>query len=257
MILALTEENLIECGFTAESITKILTWDNCEPHTLISDKIYYAVQSEKKIYIGIEAERKAMMLNKGYFPIRHTDLFIEYYNLSLNHFLNNRKEVLGILYDEKTATTDFIKKQIELFEVKIKWQQDFIDKMKGRDHESRKQYILLYQTYIERILKKTLKKGENYKNEIWFKIGLELANGEAYRLRKENLSFRDIAKELGFKESDHTYFSQSIGSRSENQKNIYKHLDRLKKIHRHFTENNIDMCEEFLKECTSKHPNEF
>lgn len=154
MILELTKGNLIECGFEVETIEKILYWDNYDAQ-LFSDKQYFAVQSDKKIYVGIEAVKKSMALNKNYFPIKNVELFIEYYKLNLDAFLQVRKDQLKTLYNELNAIEDFKNEQKELFKAKIQWEQDFIKKMKGRENAERKKSILLYHAYISEILDKT------------------------------------------------------------------------------------------------------
>ncbi len=104
---------------------------------------------------------------------------------------------------------------------------------------------------IDRINKK------NHQEQPWFLTGVQLANGEAYKLREGNLSFRHIATTLGFKDTDQTYFSQSIGTYSLSTKNIFLHLDRLKEIINHCQKENIKIYPDFLNECIRKHPNEF
>lgn len=98
---------------------------------------------------------------------------------------------------------------------------------------------------------------KDYTQETWFLTGLELANGVAYQLRSDKLSYRAIAENLGFKETDQNYFSQSIGSRSKDIKNVFNHIDRLQKIIAYCEQNKIEICTKFLNECTYKHPNEF
>jgi hypothetical protein len=98
---------------------------------------------------------------------------------------------------------------------------------------------------------------KDYKEEMWFLTGLELANGKAYQYRDDKLSYRDIAEKLGFKKTDQNYFSQSIGSVSKDTKNVFNHMDRLREIIAYCKLKNIDIYPKFLKECTYKHPNEF
>lgn len=95
------------------------------------------------------------------------------------------------------------------------------------------------------------------KSKTDFKIGIKLANGEAYKLYNEGLSFRKIAVQLNFKETDQNYFSQSIGKASKDPKNIYNKPQVIQHIIQYCKENQIEICKEFLKRCTEKYPNEF
>lgn len=166
MKLELNKENLIKCGFELESIDKILRWDNYGNTQLISDNEYLVVQSEKTIYIGIEAVRKNMLLNDTYFPVRFPELFIEFYNLHLNAFLNSRKDLLGNLFNNDSEIEDFKTEQRKLFEAKIQYQKDLIDKMKSLRHDNRNKTILLYQIYIREIINKPPQQMELKKDEV-------------------------------------------------------------------------------------------
>lgn len=100
-------------------------------------------------------------------------------------------------------------------------------------------------------------KNQDYKNKTAFKAGIKLADGEAYVLRKNGASFRSIALKLHFKETDQTYFSQSIGEASISSKNIFNNLELIQRIKQHCEEENIKICPEFSKRCTEKYSNEF
>lgn len=100
-------------------------------------------------------------------------------------------------------------------------------------------------------------KNEDYKSRPDFKIGIKLANGEAYKLHKEGLSFRKISEQLNFKKSDNNYFSQSIGKASKDPKNIYDKHKLIQQIIQHCKENQIEICSEFFERCIEKYPNEF
>ena len=89
---------------------------------------------------------------------------------------------------------------------------------------------------------------ENKENEGWFKTGIYLANGEAYKLNKLNLSRTEIALKLGFKKTDGVYFSESIGNNSNHVKNLYRTEKKYKYIYNYCKKNKIEMCEDFLRE---------
>lgn len=92
---------------------------------------------------------------------------------------------------------------------------------------------------------------KNFKDRIWFKVGLKFATGEAQNLyekyKLEKGHFVKIALELGFKKSDRPYFSSSIGNSIRGDKNIFSTNDKLLKIRDHCLSNKISICEDFLK----------
>jgi hypothetical protein len=94
------------------------------------------------------------------------------------------------------------------------------------------------------------KKAKDYKDFIWFKTGLKLATGEAYDLynkyKLDKGHFAKICFELGFKETDRTYFSSTIND-NETDKNTFTDKDKLQKLHKHLTENNLPFGTEFLE----------
>lgn len=93
------------------------------------------------------------------------------------------------------------------------------------------------------------KKVKDYKDFIWFKTGLKLATGEAYELynkyKLDKGHFTKICSELGFKESDRPYFSETINN-NETDKNTFANKDKLQKLHMHLIENNLAFGVEFL-----------
>jgi len=98
----------------------------------------------------------------------------------------------------------------------------------------------------------TTKKVKDYKEYLWFTTGIKLATGEAYELynkyKFDKGHFTKICLELGFKESDRTYFSSTINdsTKSKTDKNTFADNDKLKKLHKHLTENNLPFGAEFL-----------
>jgi len=93
---------------------------------------------------------------------------------------------------------------------------------------------------------------KEYKNEIWFKIGLTFANGKAYKLCDKYINdkghFTKITKKLGFKFTDRPYFSETFGNSSQGNQNIYYSLDKMKKISDYCEENYIPMDDKFTKQ---------
>ena len=96
-------------------------------------------------------------------------------------------------------------------------------------------------------------KAKDYKNTIWFKTGILLANGEAFDLYKkyknEKGYFIRICKELGFKESDRPYFSETINDnpKRSSDKNTFADKGKLQKLYKHLKENGLEFGDEFLK----------
>jgi hypothetical protein len=91
------------------------------------------------------------------------------------------------------------------------------------------------------------KKVKDYKKHIWFTTGIKLATGEAYDLyNKYNKGhFKKICLELGFKETDRPYFSDTINENT-GDKNTFANPDKVKKLHQYLTENNLNCGAVFL-----------
>lgn len=99
---------------------------------------------------------------------------------------------------------------------------------------------------------KTIKKvgDAKYKSTIWFKVGLLFANGEVQRLYKKYKSekghFKKITLELGFKETDRPYFSETINNSTKSPKNIYKSSKNMNIIFDFCLRNNISINDDFM-----------
>lgn len=91
---------------------------------------------------------------------------------------------------------------------------------------------------------------KDYQDKIWFKTGVKLATGEAFNLYdKYKLNrghFSKICLELGFKESDRPYFSATIQN-NDSDKNTFANKDKLQKLYKHLTENNLNFGTKFLE----------
>jgi hypothetical protein len=102
--------------------------------------------------------------------------------------------------------------------------------------------------YIEQ---PTNEKTKNYKNEIWFKTGITLATGEAFNLytkyKNDKGHFTKLCLELGFKKTDRPYFSATLQN-NNGDKNTFASKDKLQKLHKHLTENELNFGVEFLIE---------
>ncbi|WP_217425245.1 hypothetical protein [Flavobacterium sp. 14A] len=164
---------------------------------------------------------------------------------------------------EETADFDFLGEELDgmelvngnLITTKTGTASDWFFWKSELDFLKEKQDQLLNPTPLVIEKKDNLKK--DYKTDVWFLAGVQLANGKAYQLRKDKLSFRDIAVKLGFKSSDGVYFSESIGNSSKGAKNIFEYFERLKIIIDYCNDKSIAIDDRFMKECTEKYPNEF
>lgn len=86
----------------------------------------------------------------------------------------------------------------------------------------------------------------NPEDSICFKIGILFAIGEPQKLYKELKSFKKVALELNFKETDRPYFSETYNNTSSGPKNIYSREKDMQLIYNHCVENNIEMVNDFI-----------
>jgi hypothetical protein len=88
--------------------------------------------------------------------------------------------------------------------------------------------------------------GKEKKDEKTFLTGLKFATGEAQELyKKSKISFKKLAIDLGFKDTDRPYFSATLNN-NKGIKNLYKNTKVVIQIHDYCIENKIVMCDEFL-----------
>ena len=113
MILELTKENLVKCGFDNEQITKLIEWDNYSQF-LFNDTCYYATNIENKIYTKNDGYKKYYFKIDGiHFPIDFPDLIPEYFDLALKNYLDNKKVLLNTMFVEADQKKKFISNEIE------------------------------------------------------------------------------------------------------------------------------------------------
>ncbi|MCM4161865.1 hypothetical protein FHG64_15995 [Antarcticibacterium flavum] len=92
-----------------------------------------------------------------------------------------------------------------------------------------------------------LKKSEEYKTFTWFKVGLTFATGEAQKGYNNHQNYTRLASELGFKDTDRPYFSESFSAYSTDSKNIFAQPVKLDLLLKHCKENNIPLDPDFVK----------
>ena len=162
-----------------------------------------------------------------------------YYEVFLN------KENHNILQSKIIKRLEYV--ELELFkrgvEV-VKQNLEFAPEFYFKDNFEQK---LKYETESQKTVKK-----DNYKNKIWFKVGLEFAKGAAqklYSLNKDKKGhFKIITDELGFKPTDRPYFSETIGNHTDRSQNIYNDFNKTHKIFQHCQDNNISVVEDFTNQ---------
>lgn len=87
---------------------------------------------------------------------------------------------------------------------------------------------------------------ENFTTKIWFKVGLLFANGEMDKLlKKHDNVYTQIAKELN-NISYRPYISDSMGTNTKSDKNIFNNENHIITIHDYCIQNKIVMNKNFL-----------
>lgn len=87
---------------------------------------------------------------------------------------------------------------------------------------------------------------KDYKDEIWFQVGLFFATGVLDELKIQNKSGSQIARDLGNQNYDKYILATMNNYKKTNtDKNLLLHPDKLQKIYDHCIANNIDMTSSF------------
>lgn len=110
----------------------------------------------------------------------------------------------------------------------------------------------LYNPYLinyERLSFEKIQTKENKDEEtLWFQVGILFAEGKIQDLKKKNpkLSFADIAKYFNNSSYD-TYIKATVQNytKSNTDKNLFLHIEKIKKILSYCRTNNINICEDF------------
>lgn len=115
MIEELTEQKLIEYGFSEDTIKRIFTLDNYVYQFENYPKgTYWASGALKKIYSGKDAVRKIYFENGNNieFPYYDLNLISEYYDLKQNVYLKKQEIIAGSSFTERSERDKF--KAIEM-----------------------------------------------------------------------------------------------------------------------------------------------
>ena len=111
----------------------------------------------------------------------------------------------------------------------------------NRKNESTNNYSNIDKDFVNRKKKHHL---------TWFRVGLFFANGSAQKLylkyKADKGHFKKITLELGFKETDRPYFSETFNNSTNHPKNLYRNLEQLDTIYDYCIENNIQIDSNFL-----------
>lgn len=92
---------------------------------------------------------------------------------------------------------------------------------------------------------------ENFKTKLWFKVGLMIANGEMEVLKKKHSdNYSSIAKELD-NVNYRPYISDSYGTNSESDKNIFNSARKMRIIYDYCITENIEITPFFLSKYES------
>ncbi len=97
---------------------------------------------------------------------------------------------------------------------------------------------------------------EKFSHNTWFKIGVTFATGQAQELYEKYKGYKGhftkVATELGFKETDRPYISETINNTTLDNKNIYASPEKLSKIYSYCQKNNIEVCPDFKAKLPGK-----
>ena len=116
MIESLTINKLIAYGFDNESIEHFKQWPNYEMMFFKTlNERYWSSNVEGKIYSGEDASRKYYFRNQDYiiFPADELSLLPEYFKLTRERFLNQRKKQAGSVFNEEKSKERFKELEIE------------------------------------------------------------------------------------------------------------------------------------------------
>lgn len=193
MILELTKENLQNCGFEEDQIIKLLEWDNYKQILIIDENCYFASNSENKIYTGIDGERKKYFEDENIaFPLSCPDLINEYFELSLNSFLEQQKADLKSMYLEERQREKFISIEIAKAKTSIDNTEAMIVKAPHFNTKINLKAIAIYETYMHLLDVKNTEQPKQLKavitNEDKKEYPTHIFKGNAFEIWKKMFS---------------------------------------------------------------------
>jgi len=236
--------------------------DNDEHYIVHGDRDYEEWEESELEDLGLLFESLYTELNKN---------LIYFYGCQFNVYLNTYPSRLQFFLDKYLDATEADFCEYELEKKIIHYVSS--DLLKGKiTYSLKKRSSFLRKRIVELSTKQQnqktpqlleldnsstsiidVPKGKDYKDYIWFKTGIPLATGEAFDLynkyKLDKGHFMRICIDLGFKKSDRPYFSETINDNSStnSDKNTFANKDKLQKLHKHLTENNLNFGARFLK----------
>lgn len=145
MILDKTIENLQSFGLDKEKINEMLT--SKVYHLQCNEGNFYIL--DNKIYTGIDFYRiKYFERGTIAFPINCPDLIPTFYSLALSEYLNNKKKLLGVMYNELQQNKEFKKDQIQRTLNSIELEREYLKKNKHHTFKHKENAIEVYKSYI-------------------------------------------------------------------------------------------------------------
>ena len=146
MITALTIENLIKLGLNKQRATELFNGSN-EHDFQGKEGNFYLL--DNKVYTDIDYYRMTCF-NRGSirFPLNCPDLIDEYFNLSLNKYLLEQKEVLKSIFVAEDQKKKFISKDILNAKNRIENQKVMLKKLPHFGSERKENAISILEAYI-------------------------------------------------------------------------------------------------------------
>lgn len=158
MIQELTIDNLLNLGLT-EAEAAILFNSEDEYNLQCNAGNFYTSKAENIFYTGFEYWRFIYLTKNLKFPFNAPELVFEYFDLSLENYLESKKEKLKTLYNEIFETQNFIKKETDFANENILY-------WKNKRLTISKHSIEIFQSYLYFL--------ENYKPQSEPKKAIEL-----------------------------------------------------------------------------------
>lgn len=114
MVENLTEQKLVEYGFSRENIEKLLHGQNEEQFLIFGEQHIWASNVANRILSGIDASRKFYFRNEEQiaFPFWDLNLINEYYHLREYFYLKRQKAIAGISFQENATKERFIENEV-------------------------------------------------------------------------------------------------------------------------------------------------
>lgn len=203
----------------------------------------------KYIYFSKESDLiKKQKINKIIDGLKKTlDFYFDFHNVSI--FWNCEIDKNYDFIRKNSITLDFCTTYTYYSICKILF--NFYDYLYDEFYifiDSKNEFDYNYSNKIKEYLKNHLKTEtkENFKNEKWFTVGKDFANGKIFDLIEKSITYRQIAIKLYNNESYRNFISESLSANPSNKsKNILGDKIKIEKIVNHFKENNLDIDERF------------